>query len=106
MGERPFTLKARIRTTAHAALQTVLATLIPHGVVTPTPEGFRVEAALVGSSARDLNRQLLSALRRVDRRATLYAAWTSEGTTEDFFDYTARGRRPAQTSETNSEGKR
>jgi hypothetical protein len=103
MGERPFTLTARIRTTDPAALQIVLATLIPHGVVTPTSEGFLVEAALEGTSARDLNRLLLSALRRIDRRATLHAAWTSEGTTEHFFDYTARGMRSAQTPETNGD---
>ena len=95
MGERPFTLVARIRTTDHAALRTVLADLIPHGVMAPTPEGFRVEAELEGTSARDLNRMLLSGLRWVDRRATLHAAWTSEGITEHFFDYTARGRRSA-----------
>jgi len=90
MGERQFTLVARIRTTDHAALGAVLANLIPHGVIIPTPEGFRVEAALEGASARDLNRMLLSALCRLDRRATLHAAWTSEGITEHFFDYTAR----------------
>jgi len=49
-----------------------------------------VEAALEGTCARDLNRMLLSTLRRVDRRATLHAAWTSEEITEHFFDYTAR----------------
>jgi hypothetical protein len=87
MGERPFTLTARI----------------PHGVVTPTSEGFRVEAAPEGACARDLNRMLLSALRRIDRRATLHAAWTCEGTTEHSFDYTARGTRSAQTPETNGD---
>ncbi len=103
MGERQFTLVARIRTTDHAALGAVLANLIPHGVITLTSEGFRVEAALEGTSARDLNRMLLSALRRVDRRATLHAAWTSEETTEHFFDYTARGTHLAQTPETDRE---
>jgi hypothetical protein len=100
MSERPFTLVARIRTTDPAAIGAVLPTLIPQGVVTPTAEGFRVEAALEGTSARDLNRMLLSALRRIDRQATMHAAWTSEGTTEHFFDYTARGTRAAQTPDT------
>ena len=103
MGERQFTLVARIRTTDHAALGAVLANLIPHGVMTPTPDGFRVEAELEGTSARDLNRMLLSALCRLDRRATLHAAWTSEGITEHFFDYTARGTHLAQTPETDRE---
>jgi len=96
MGERPFTLTARIRTTDPVALQDVLTTLIPHGVVTPTSEGFHVEAALEGTGALDLNRMLLSALRRIDRRATMHAEWTSEETTEHFFDYTLRGTRSAQ----------
>jgi len=103
MDERPFTLAARIRTTDPAALGAALTTLLPHGVVTCTAEGWRVEAVLEGASARDLNRMLLSALWRIDRRATLHAAWTSAGTTEHFFDYTARGTRPAQTPETNRE---
>jgi hypothetical protein len=49
MGERPFTLAARIRTTDPTALQAALTTLIPHGVVTPTSEGFRVEAAVLAT---------------------------------------------------------
>jgi hypothetical protein len=101
MGERQYTLVARIRTTNPAALEDVLANLISHGAITPTAEGFRVEAELEGTSARDLNRMLLSALRRVDRRATLRAEWTSEGTTEHFFDYTARGTRSVQVPDMN-----
>ncbi len=56
-----------------------------------TDEGFRVESVLEGTSARDLNRTLLSALWRIDRRATIHAAWTIDGITERFFDYTSRG---------------
>jgi hypothetical protein len=100
MDKRAFRLEARIRTSDPADIQGVLASLIPHAVVTPTTEGCQVEGTLEGSSARDLNRTLLSALRRIDRRATLRAAWTSEGTTEHFFDYTARGTRSALPRET------
>jgi hypothetical protein len=99
MDERQFVLVARIRTTDRAGIQIVLATLLPRGSVTPTDEGFRVEAVLEGTSARDLNRMLLSALRRIDHRATLHAAWTAAGITERFFDYTARGTGPAQAPE-------
>ena len=103
MGERSITLAARIRTTDPAATRAALTTIFPNGVVTPTAEGYRVEATLEGASARDLNRILLSAFRRIDRRATLHAAWTSEGTTEHFFEYTARGTRSAQTMETHGD---
>ena len=48
---------------------------------------FAVEAEIEGASARELNRPLLSALRKVEKRTTLRAQWTSEdGTIESFFD--------------------
>ena len=71
----------------------VVARLFQAGV-TETPEGFHVEAGLEGDSARDLNRAVLSALRKEEKRTRLRAAWTSEGTTERFFDYVSKGSRP------------
>jgi hypothetical protein len=99
MDERQFVLGARIHTTDHAGVQIALARLLPHGSVNPTDEGFRVEAVLEGTSAEDLSRMFLSALRRIDQRVTLHAAWTAAGITEHFFDYTARGTSPAQAPE-------
>jgi hypothetical protein len=58
-----------------------------------TDTGLLVAAKLEGESARDLNRALLSALRRVERRTTLRAEWSSAGTVERFFDYAAKGTR-------------
>lgn len=46
-----------------------------------------VEAEMEGHSAKELNRILLSALRKVNKRTTLRAEWTSGDTTERFFDY-------------------
>jgi hypothetical protein len=41
-----------------------------------------------GASAKELNRTLLSTLRKVNKSTTLRAEWTSDdGTTEKFFDY-------------------
>jgi hypothetical protein len=41
-----------------------------------------------GASAKELNRTLLSALRKVEKRTTLRAEWTSDdGTSERFVDY-------------------
>lgn len=49
---------------------------------------FLVEAEMEGASARELNRMLLSALRKAQRKTTLRAEWAfSDGTTEKFFDY-------------------
>jgi hypothetical protein len=41
-----------------------------------------------GESAKDLNRRLLSALRRAEKKTRLRAEWTAEdGTVYRFFDY-------------------
>jgi hypothetical protein len=50
---------------------------------------------MTGSSARDLNRSLLSDLRRGERRTRLRAEWTGGGLPERFFDYVSKGTRPA-----------
>ena len=65
------------------------------GQVTPTPEGLHVEGAMEGIDARDVNRRLLSALRRVEKRTRLRAEWTAYGTTYRFFDYVPKSERPA-----------
>jgi hypothetical protein len=49
-----------------------------------------MEAKLSGESARDLNRALLSALCRRQRRTRLRSEWTRGRITERFFDYTLR----------------
>lgn len=54
-----------------------------------------VRAVVEGSTARDLNRALLTALRRVEKRTRLRAEWTADGFTERFFDYVPKSRRPA-----------
>src|SRR5208283_2303718 len=49
---------------------------------------FVVEAEMEGASARELNRTFLSAVRKVEKRTTLRAEWTSDAdTSESFFDY-------------------
>ncbi len=48
-----------------------------------------------GESARELNRTLLSALRRVERKTRLRAEWKSGNTTERFFDYVPKGSQKA-----------
>jgi hypothetical protein len=45
-----------------------------------------------GTSAKELNRTLLSALRKLEKRTTLRADWTSGDTTERFFDYVSKKR--------------
>jgi len=50
----------------------------------PTPKVF---ISTRGRSGRALNRTFLSALRKVEKRTTLRAVWTSGDRTERFFDY-------------------
>jgi hypothetical protein len=89
-----FHLIADVSSDAPDRVRPVVAQLFPSGV-SETPGGFHIEAALEGGSARDLNRAVLSALRKAEKRTRLRAAWTSGGTTERFFDYVSKGSRPA-----------
>jgi len=54
-----------------------------------------VRAEVESASARDANRELLSELRRVERKTRLRAEWTAGGSIERFFDYVPKGTRPA-----------
>lgn len=66
----------------------MLAASFPEGSIREDGDGLLVEADADGDSAKELNRSLLSALRRVEKRTRLRAEWTSEdGTTERYFDY-------------------
>ena len=48
---------------------------------------FLIHAEMEGASAKDLNRFVLSALRRVEKRTTLRAEWSSGDVIERYFDY-------------------
>ena len=92
-----YSLLAQVSTDNPAAVRPILERLITHGTVTAgeVEQEFRVRAVLEGSSARDLNRRLLSELRRVEKRTRLRSEWTSGGTTERFFDYVRKGKQRA-----------
>jgi hypothetical protein len=93
MTKRTFSLLARVSTDNPDAVGKALKALVNKGSVrrgTGANE-FVVEAEMEGTTARDLNRSLLSALRRVEKKTRLRAEWTSGGTTERFFDYVPKG---------------
>ena len=74
-------------------IQNALEQLAAKGSVTKAAEGFIVEAEVEGANAKELNRTLLSALRKVQMKATLRAEWVSrDKATETFCDYTLRKR--------------
>jgi coenzyme F420-reducing hydrogenase delta subunit len=66
------------------------------GEVKPMGGGFEIRGEFEGESARDLNRRLLSEMRRVEK-TRIRAEWTSAKTVERFFDYVPKGTgRPQQ----------
>ena len=90
-----YSLQARISTANPDAIEPILSRLVPDGTVARSENGqeFVIEGTFDGSSARDLNRTLLTELRRVEKRTRLRAEWTSEDTIERFFDYVPKSTR-------------
>ncbi len=88
---KTFTLTAQINTENPKAIKYALKELLPKGFITSTDNGFLVMATLKGKTAKDLNRTLLSALRRVERKTVLRTKWKSGGKMERFFDYADKG---------------
>lgn len=83
-----FKLQARISRADAQTIRQAFEQLAAKATVGKANEDFTVQAEVEGASARELNRELLSALRRVERKTTLRAEWTaSDGTTERYFDY-------------------
>jgi hypothetical protein len=96
VSSRSFALVADVSSADSAAIEPVLRRLVD-GEIIPIVNRFHVVATLSGKSARDLNRSLLSDLRRVERRTRLRSTWTPDGITERFFDYVLNGSGPAST---------
>jgi hypothetical protein len=89
---KAFHLSATVSTDGPAAIRPHLERFLgPKAKIGRTEGGFRVAATLVGESARDLNRQLVSEMRRVRKKTRLRAEWTADGVTEKFFDYVPKG---------------
>lgn len=94
MVEKRFKLSARISSDNPSAIKPALERIIGNeGTIKPTGEGFEVNAELDGESARDLNRMLLSEMRKVEKKTRIRAEWTLGNTIERFFDYVPKGTR-------------
>ncbi len=72
-----FRLNGDVSSENLAAIGPLLAQLLD-GQVTPTQDGLHIDGVMEGDDARDVNRRLLSALRRVERRTRLRAEWTAD----------------------------
>jgi hypothetical protein len=83
-----FRLSARVSSSNPKAIKPVLKKFITRGTVKEAKDEFIIQAEMEGADAKELNRTLLSALRKVEKRTRLRAEWTSsDGTTQRFFDY-------------------
>jgi len=94
MVTKRFKLSARISSDNPLAIKPALERIIGNeGTIKSTGEGFEVNAELDGESARDLNRMLLSEMRKVEKKTRIRAEWTLGNTIERFFDYVPKGTR-------------
>jgi len=88
-------LEARVSSNSPDAVGRFLVGKFAARSVTRDGSDWIVYAEVESASARDANRELLSELRRVERKTRLRAQWTAGGSVERFFDYVAKGTRPA-----------
>jgi hypothetical protein len=89
-----FELSATVSTENSAAVRRALDLFIgKNGKLEALPDGFRIQAKIQGESARDLNRVLLSELRKAEKRTRLRSEWNDGKIVQKFFDYVPKGVR-------------
>ena len=94
MVEKKFNLSARVSSDDLSAIKPVLERIISNkGTIKSTSEGFEVNAELKGESAKDLNRMILSEMRRVEKKTRIRAEYISDNRIERFFDYVQKATR-------------
>lgn len=97
MPKTRFKLSASISTENIAAVGPVLDQFLgKNAKIERLPDGFRISATTQGENARDLNRALLSELRRVEKRTRLRSEWSDGKTVQKFFDYVPKGSHSAK----------
>jgi hypothetical protein len=87
-------LDARISSDSSDAVGRLLVAKFGAPAVRRDGSDWVVRAEVESASARDANRELLSGLRRVERKTRLRAEWTRGSVVERFFDYVPKGVRP------------
>lgn len=93
MSGKTYTLTAEIRTANPHDVGAYLSHHPGPWAVTKKVTGFTIMAQMSGESARLLNRRLLSALKRIEKRTTIQAEWKHNGTVWRFFAYVVKGNR-------------
>ena len=91
MSVKIYKLKAQVSSNnPKSVLQVVKRFVGGKGEVVFNGELIEVNAELEGESAKDLNRSLLSEMRKIEKKTRLRAEWTSNNITEKFFDYVSK----------------
>ena len=87
MEDKRLLLSARVSSDSLDAVRPVLEKVLPAASIRKEGSELVVGAEFDGGDIKALNRSLLSALRKAEKRTRL-AEWTTEdGTTYRFFDY-------------------
>ncbi len=92
MAKKKFSLIAHVSTDSPAKIRLELGKLFGASSIEKSPDGFIVKAVMTGESARDLNRELLSSLRKIEKKTRLRTEWTCGKITEKSFDYVPKGK--------------
>jgi hypothetical protein len=88
MAGKHFLLLARVSSNSPDAIGKAMGGILPKGSFHREGNDFVAKADMEGDDPKELNRALLSSLRRVEKRTRLRSEWTSDdGTTYRFFDY-------------------
>ncbi len=94
MPEKKIKLTANVSSANPSAIKPVLERIVgSNGTIKPASDGFDVNAEFKGECSKDLNRMLLSELRRAEKKTRLRSEWTCEGTVEKYFDYVLKQTR-------------
>jgi hypothetical protein len=96
MPSKTFNLSATVHSNIDGVRVPMERLLGPTAKIERTLDGWQIDAVISGASAKELNRQLLTEMRRVEKKTVLRAEWTSDGVTEKFLDYVSKGTNAAE----------
>lgn len=91
-----FILSAKISSDNVQAIKPVLAGLFQKTSIKMDGDDFLIETTMQGETAKELNKNLLSALRKAEKKTRLRSEWKSGGMIEKFFDYVPKGVKKAE----------
>ncbi|MFG1520139.1 MAG: hypothetical protein AAE977_06685 [Thermoplasmataceae archaeon] len=89
-----FKLNASVNSNDVNAVLPVLEKYIgKNATINKIGQELEISATIEGEDARELNRQILSEMRKVEKKTRLRSEWSCDGVTEKFFDYVPKGKR-------------